>query len=99
MRGTTVAAVAAEAGISPGTIYVSLKGKRGLLEGVIEATIMVPVGVAVLRAGVWTGWRRWMPALCPGYLLAASPLFGAPGALGLPGVTGWEPAGWAWRPR
>lgn len=37
--GTTVAAVAGEAGVSPETIYLSLGGKRGLLEGVIETTI------------------------------------------------------------
>src|SRR5262245_27965346 len=37
--GTTVAAVADEAGVSPETIYLSLGGKRGLLEGVIEAAI------------------------------------------------------------
>lgn len=51
--GTTVAAVADEAGISPETIYVSLKGKRGLLEGVIEAAIMGPEGVVVER-------QRWL---------------------------------------
>ena len=37
--GTTVAAVAAEAGVSPETIYLSLGGKKGLLEGVIELAI------------------------------------------------------------
>lgn len=50
---------------------------------------MAPVGVAALRAGVWTGWRRWTPLLCAAYLVVASPLFGAPGALGLLGVAGW----------
>jgi AcrR family transcriptional regulator len=40
--GTTVAAVATEAQVSPETIYVSLGGKRRLLEGVIEATILGP---------------------------------------------------------
>lgn len=34
--GTTVAAVAEAAGVSPDTIYVSLGGKRGLLEGVVS---------------------------------------------------------------
>lgn len=34
-RGTTVAAVAAAAGVSPDTIYASLGGKRGLLERVV----------------------------------------------------------------
>jgi AcrR family transcriptional regulator len=34
--GTTIAAVAEAAGVSPDTIYVSLGGKRGLLEGVVE---------------------------------------------------------------
>jgi AcrR family transcriptional regulator len=35
---TTVAAVADAGGVSPETIYVSLGGKRGLLEGVMEIT-------------------------------------------------------------
>ena len=42
--GTTIAAVAAQAGVSPETIYGSLGGKRGLLDGVIEATIEGPEG-------------------------------------------------------
>jgi AcrR family transcriptional regulator len=37
--GTTIAAVASEAGVSPETIYLALGGKRGLLEGVIEMAI------------------------------------------------------------
>jgi AcrR family transcriptional regulator len=37
--GTTITAVAEEAGVSPETIYLSLGGKRGLLEGVIEMAI------------------------------------------------------------
>jgi AcrR family transcriptional regulator len=41
--GTTINAVAAEAGVSPETIYVSLGSKTGLLEGVIDATITVSV--------------------------------------------------------
>ena len=36
---TTIAAVAAAAGVSQETIYASLGGKRALLEGVIDATI------------------------------------------------------------
>lgn len=35
---TTVAAVADDAGVSPETIYLSLGGKRGLLEGVMDIT-------------------------------------------------------------
>ena len=35
---TTVAAVADHAGVSPETIYLSLGGKRGLLEGVMDIT-------------------------------------------------------------
>jgi AcrR family transcriptional regulator len=35
---TTVAAVADDAGVSPETIYLSVGGKRGLLEGVMEIT-------------------------------------------------------------
>ncbi|TDD27834.1 TetR family transcriptional regulator [Kribbella turkmenica] len=38
--GTTVNAVAAEAGVVAETIYSTLGGKRGLLEGVIDATIV-----------------------------------------------------------
>jgi AcrR family transcriptional regulator len=34
--GTTIAAVAQAAGVSPDTIYVSLGGKQGLLEGVLS---------------------------------------------------------------
>jgi AcrR family transcriptional regulator len=37
--GTTIAAVAEDAGVSPETIYLSLGGKRGLLEGAIEMAI------------------------------------------------------------
>jgi AcrR family transcriptional regulator len=37
--GTTIAAVAKEAGVSPETIYLTLGSKRGLLEGVIELAI------------------------------------------------------------
>jgi AcrR family transcriptional regulator len=36
--GTTVAAVAEDAGVSPETIYLSLGGKRGLLDGVMDIT-------------------------------------------------------------
>lgn len=39
---TTVSAVAAAAEISPDTIYATFDGKRGLLEGVIDASIMCP---------------------------------------------------------
>ena len=37
--GTTIAAVAQDAGVSPETIYISLGGKRGLFEGAIEMAI------------------------------------------------------------
>lgn len=37
--GTTVAAVAAAAGVAPETIYATFQGKRGLLEGVIDDAI------------------------------------------------------------
>jgi AcrR family transcriptional regulator len=37
--GTTIAAVAKEAEVSPETIYLVFGGKRGLLEGVIDAAI------------------------------------------------------------
>jgi AcrR family transcriptional regulator len=47
--GTTIAAVAVEADVSPETIYGSLGGKRGLLEGVIEATVEGPGAVPFER--------------------------------------------------
>jgi AcrR family transcriptional regulator len=37
--GTTIAAVAEDAGVSPETIYLSLGGKRGLIEGAIVTAI------------------------------------------------------------
>jgi AcrR family transcriptional regulator len=37
--GTTIAAVAKDAAVSPETIYLSLGGKRGLLEGAVEMAI------------------------------------------------------------
>ncbi len=37
--GTTMTAVAEDAGVSPETIYLTFGGKRGLLEGVIEMAI------------------------------------------------------------
>jgi AcrR family transcriptional regulator len=40
--GTTVAAVARAAGVSPDTVYVSLGGKQGLLEGVLSMAISDP---------------------------------------------------------
>ena len=36
---TTIAQVAASAGVAPETIYMSMEGKRGLLEGVIDSAI------------------------------------------------------------
>jgi AcrR family transcriptional regulator len=50
---TTVAAIASEAGVSPETIYASLGGKRGLLEGVIDATILGPEAVPLSEQSVW----------------------------------------------
>ena len=46
---TTVAAVAQAAGVSPDTIYVSLGGKRGLLEGVLEMAISGPGDPSAMR--------------------------------------------------
>lgn len=37
--GTTIAAIAEQAGVSPETIYLTVSGKRGLLEAVIETAI------------------------------------------------------------
>jgi AcrR family transcriptional regulator len=52
--GTTVAAVAEQAGVSPETIYLSLGGKRGLLEGVIEMAIAGGDDAATEEEAWWT---------------------------------------------
>jgi AcrR family transcriptional regulator len=64
---TTVAAVADEAGVSTETIYASLGGKRGLLEGVIQATIFGPEAVPL---GEQTIWTRLEPLVDPRQRLA-----------------------------
>lgn len=52
--GTTITAVAAEAGVSPETIYATFDSKRGLLEGVIDGTIMGPGSpVPLEEQSVW----------------------------------------------
>ena len=53
--GTTIAAVAEEAGVSPETIYLSLGGKRGLLEGAIEVAITGAEDGATQEHTWWTG--------------------------------------------
>jgi AcrR family transcriptional regulator len=52
--GTTIAAVAEDAGVSPETIYVSLGGKRGLLEGAIEMAIAGAEDGAAEHDAWWT---------------------------------------------
>jgi AcrR family transcriptional regulator len=52
--GTTIAAVASAAGVSPETIYVSFSGKRGLLEGVIELAIAGAEDGAAEEREWWT---------------------------------------------
>lgn len=54
--GTTIAAVAEDAGVSPETIYLSLGGKRGLLEGVIDTAI------TGAEDGATQEDTRWTPA-------------------------------------
>jgi AcrR family transcriptional regulator len=56
--GTTIAAVAARAGVSPETIYLSLGGKRGLLEGVIEVAIAGGDDTANREAERWAEVAR-----------------------------------------
>ncbi len=56
--GTTVAAVAEAAGVSPETIYLSFNGKRGLLEGVIELAIAGEDERAMQEADAWTEVAR-----------------------------------------
>jgi AcrR family transcriptional regulator len=56
--GTTIAAVADAAGVSPETIYLSLNGKRGLLEGVIELAIAGEDDRATLEADSWAEVAR-----------------------------------------
>jgi AcrR family transcriptional regulator len=52
--GTTIAAVARDAGVAPETVYLSLGNKRGLLEGVIETAI----GGATDEPADGTSWWR-----------------------------------------
>jgi AcrR family transcriptional regulator len=52
--GTTITAVAEDAGVSPETIYLSLGGKRGLLEGVIEMAITGAENTATQEEAWWT---------------------------------------------
>jgi AcrR family transcriptional regulator len=52
--GTTIAAVAQDAGVSPETIYLSLGGKRGLLEGAIEMAIAGAENRAAQEDRWWT---------------------------------------------
>jgi AcrR family transcriptional regulator len=52
--GTTIAAVAEDAGVSPETIYLSLGGKRGLLEGAIEMAIAGAEDGATQEDTWWT---------------------------------------------
>jgi AcrR family transcriptional regulator len=51
--GTTITAVAEAAGVSPETIYLSLDGKRGLLEGAIEMAITGAEDGATQPDGWW----------------------------------------------
>ena len=50
---TTIAAVADEAGVSPETIYLTLGGKRGLLEGVIEMAIAPEADPSTQEEELW----------------------------------------------
>jgi AcrR family transcriptional regulator len=53
--GTTIAAVAQDAGVSAETIYLTLGGKRGLLEGAIEMAITGAADGATPEHTWWTG--------------------------------------------
>lgn len=52
--GTTIAAVAEQAGVSTETIYLSFGGKRGLLEGAIELAIAGADDEATNEDALWT---------------------------------------------
>jgi AcrR family transcriptional regulator len=54
--GTTIAAVADDAGVSPETIYQSFGGKRGLLEGTIDRAIAGADDGAAMQ-------ERWQAAI------------------------------------
>jgi AcrR family transcriptional regulator len=58
--GTSVAAVAQVAGVSVETVYATFGGKRGLLEGVIDATIMGPHAAVPLeqQQAAWNAIAR-----------------------------------------
>jgi AcrR family transcriptional regulator len=59
--GTTIAAVAEDAGVAPETIYLSLGGKRGLLEGAIEMAIAGAEDGAA-KQGAWWAAAAELPA-------------------------------------
>jgi AcrR family transcriptional regulator len=52
--GTTIAAVAEAAKVSPETVYVAFGSKRGLLEGVIEASIAPEEDPAAQEDALWS---------------------------------------------
>ncbi|MEJ3655157.1 hypothetical protein WEH80_26615 [Actinomycetes bacterium KLBMP 9759] len=74
-------------------VTTQLRGAEFTLIFVIATALhlvgAIPVAWAVLRTGVWTGARRWIPTLCFVYLLVATPLFGLPGAPGQLVIAGW----------
>jgi AcrR family transcriptional regulator len=51
--GTTIAAVAEAAKVSPETVYVAFAGKRGLLQGVIELAIAPEEDPAAQEDALW----------------------------------------------
>ena len=50
---------------------------------------MLPPGIATLREGVWSGWRRWTPLVTVICLVVASPLLGSPGVVANAAGTVW----------
>ena len=60
-----------------------------IIATVLQFIGMMLIGVAVLRAGGWTRWPRWVPLGCALYLVSASPSLGLPDAPGHLAVAGW----------
>jgi hypothetical protein len=50
---------------------------------------MVAAGIAVVRAGRWSGWARWTPLVCGLYLLPAAPFFGRDDIVAALAIGGW----------
>ena len=59
------------------------------LASLLTGTGPVLLGIAVVRAGTWHGWRRWIVLACGVELLAATPAIAGPFLAGRLALTVW----------